>query len=520
MDEFLFYHVLACRFYPLNALNSFREACGSYDLNLLNTGWILPLRSNAYVGSFPSLYYLPIFLLWRSPDSARLVGLLFLLAQAMILARLFYRKTAVLFGVLLLFFPYAYQHIADTGPISFQITSIFLIILLTRRWFRDQRMHWLLCCTALVFLGIWTKLVYFWLLPGIALSVLPTVLEHAKKRYQDGTYVKLGVQAIVPGAVLLALLTTLFLSTDPTDASVRPLLNQVLGGEMYSLSELAKNFWNLGVTHALLNPLEATQRVFDVHAPTTFVYLWNAVMFLSVPILLLLCTFTGSSRRNILKATIYYVAFWLTFFIIARTKAAWAMHHTVLSFPFLILSVLATLHCLRDSHWHAQWKNQLRDCAGVILACFIAGNIAWYLTFPFEQRHANDDFSKVTLNRLLEDHTFASNHLYVVTHWGMYYYQVLFGDRSQAVVYIEPLDSMGKVHSLRNTAMSHGRKIAFLYDATAAAADLTLARDSFNLGNDTCIATDATWQMLLEDPTDSVCKTRKDPSMAAAVIVP
>ena len=45
MDEFVQYHPLLCHFYPLNTLNIYREPCGLYDLDLLGTGLVLPLRA-------------------------------------------------------------------------------------------------------------------------------------------------------------------------------------------------------------------------------------------------------------------------------------------------------------------------------------------------------------------------------------------------------------------------------------------------------------------------------------------
>ena len=168
VDEFMIYQPLFCHYYPFSTLNTFAGQCHQYDLNVLGTGLILPLRSYDYVGSFPSLYYYPLFLLWRSPVSARWINALFLLTQAAILSRLFRVRIGTVFLGLCLFFPYFFQHIVDTGPVSFQILTIYLLFLLFRRW--AAKPSWLspLLITLLLFCGIWTKPIYFVLLPGIA----------------------------------------------------------------------------------------------------------------------------------------------------------------------------------------------------------------------------------------------------------------------------------------------------------------------------------------------------------------
>lgn len=134
MDEFCHYHPIISRHYKYNVLNTFRENCRGYDLSFLNTGLVLPLRAYAYEGSSSSLYYYPLFLIWKDPRSARFLGLLFLLVQSLLLARIFNQRYEYTLLFLLCFFPYFFQHLVDTGPINFTTTSIFLLYWLMIKW--------------------------------------------------------------------------------------------------------------------------------------------------------------------------------------------------------------------------------------------------------------------------------------------------------------------------------------------------------------------------------------------------
>ena len=102
MDEFTHYRQILCFHYKYNSLNTFRGGCYEFDLNFLNTGVFLPLRSTAYMGSLHSILYYPLFLVWKSPISARFLGIVFLLIQALILSKIFNIRIGYIFLGLIL----------------------------------------------------------------------------------------------------------------------------------------------------------------------------------------------------------------------------------------------------------------------------------------------------------------------------------------------------------------------------------------------------------------------------------
>ena len=189
MDEFSAYHALACLVHPENYWNSFRESCSQYALKPPFFSQFLPLRSGVYEGSITGLFYYPIFMLWPSPYSARLLGAAMLGLQALLLNRVF--GTRVLLGCVLLlaFMPYSFQHL--TGLQSMMATSVFLVAWLAQMWIR--RMHerrrtsslWAATIGLIVFLGIWMRLNYLTIVPGILLSVW-FMVSTARKQLRAG----------------------------------------------------------------------------------------------------------------------------------------------------------------------------------------------------------------------------------------------------------------------------------------------------------------------------------------------
>ncbi len=500
-DEFIHYHALLCHAYPFNALNTFTGACGGLDLNLLNTGWILPLRAYLYSGSFPSLYYLPLFWLWPSPISARLLNVFLLLLQSIVLAKLFRLKTWHVFLGLLLFFPYAFQHIVDTGPVAFQILTVYLCALLFDRWMERPVLRYPLIIAVLLFLAIWTKLIFFALLPGIAILFLLAVWRRPPA---TANFI---VQFLGGTLLFLALMAALLLSSSPSDPSVYPLLQQFFEkGGQYGLREFFNVLPHLTVTKALLNPLVATHRIYDVWpvAESGLVTLYIALLYLSVP---LLCTW-ALRIKELRKAAQYtlltFALFPLTFFLIAHTKITWAMHHAILAFPFLILAALGLLSMLLQAQ-SAQAVRLKKTMLGM-LGFFVALNLFWFALFPAQAVQSSDDPSKVRINALLHNDNAAQGYFFVITDWGMYFYQGLYGAHDQSVLYMNGIYRQEEFAALKKLSLEHRRKMLFIVNAKAKTTDLALIRTHFSLTRCAALSEHDAWQVWYETGAmDGIC---------------
>lgn len=500
MDEFIFYNKLACFFRPFSIVD---EACSVFDLNFLNTGLILPLRTYHYAGSFPSFYYLPLFLLWKSPLSARFLGYLFLLGGGVILARMFRVSLKHIIIALLLLFPYAFQHLVDTGPIGFHILSVYIYVFLLERWTRTLRWRYVLAIATMLFLGIWIKLSYFWFLPafGILLAISfaenPWLLKHAIHR----------CRVLIQGGVALLLASTavgvLLMSTDPHNPQRMPLWEEIRQSEVRSVRELVRGEWMLsGIVAALQNPMEATQRVYDV-APRGFTAgIYSVLLYGVVPFGLLLAFLLRLPLHPVRRrwSLYYYCAFLLTVAMVTRTRGAWAMHHAILTYPFLILALLSLIAAYREGG-EGRWKWYAARSWSVIFGCFLILNVLFYIRTPFQHVHATEHPSKQVIHAILQRPDIARKYIAVVVDWGMYYINGPYGDREQMVLWWWGMRHEDQVQSLREIAQQYGRKVLFVYMQENTAADIPLIQRSFSLIPCHATIPSDPWQMVAEyDP--------------------
>ncbi len=346
-DEFVHYRLAFCSLLDGDSFVHAQAGCDRYELALPFTSLNLPLRSVAYVGSFPSLYALPALFVWPGVDTVRWLGAAFIVLQAFVLARVFRMPMATIFAGLIGFFPYFFQHMVDTGPVAFQTTSVFLLFILCKRWCERPTFLDAILAGVVVFLGIWTKLVYFVLLPGIALACLPMLIDHRATWWERGLRARTLKQLALGLAVGAGLTAAFLLSYDPADPDVMPLLAEIDRGGRYAFTEYIERFGSLPAVKSLANPLVATQRVFEVDRPSWAGAFYAILAYCFVPFALLLCVWRDLALwRRCAGAFMLYLAFVLTLILITQTKIAWAVHHTVLAFPFLILSFLSTLQCL------------------------------------------------------------------------------------------------------------------------------------------------------------------------------
>ena len=468
MDEFSMYRVLMCRHYEYNSLNTFQESCNVFDLNVLNTGLILPLNGyQHYLGSFPSLYYYPLFLIWKNPISARLLGMIFLIIGALILSKIFEIRIEYIFLGLISFFPYFFQHMVDTGTVAFQIMSFFLIYYLLIKWFKSLKIIYPILISFIIFLGIWTKLTYFWFLPGIGIILIMHLVENRKQILQKPNLRKLIIHSLISAILLLGLLSLLFLSTDPNNSDRKPFLNKIKHSNSRSSEQLfSSKILETKIVKSFLNPCWTTERVYKVTKPSSFVYLYSGFIYLSVPLLWLISFIRLRNTRNknlkkgLLKSILLFFVFIVTALIIISTRTSDATHHAIISFPFLILSFLLAINCLRETENH----NRIFTSKRIILfwfLLFILFNSYFFISFHNQDIKGRTDFSKVEVNEILKNEYLAKNYFYVIVDWGMYYYQALYGNKFQSVLYMGLRENWDT--KLNNLSEKHNRKLLFLH---------------------------------------------------------
>ncbi|MEM2956213.1 MAG: hypothetical protein QW041_01385 [Candidatus Pacearchaeota archaeon] len=509
MDEFAAYHLITCYAYKYNYLNIFNEGCTAYFLNFLNTGLMLPLRTYFYMGSLPSLYYLPLFLIWKSPVSARFLGIIFLVIQSLILSTIFKIKTRYIFSGLILFFPYFFKHIVDPGLAGFQITAVFLIVYLFIKWNEKFKITYLLLASVVIFLGIWTNLTFVWFIPSLIILFITQCIENKKRIIKKNNLKKIVIQLFYALILLLGLLSLLFLSFDLNNKPYLYTLISSDNSKVYSINEMldVKNYIiNSPVFQALINPFLSTKEIYMVESPSYFVYVYDIFIYLSIPLLWLILVLKKKSKTQILKSIIFFALFIFTVIIIIWTKAAWE-HHAVMAYPFLILSFLTAVKTFKETDI-IFFKINFNKIMAIWLILFMIVNC--YFFFSFQNQHLIDhdnppkrqmakDLVDLNINKLLYDPYLAENYFYVITEWGMYRYQALYGNKNQGVFYIEPLNTLDQINLLKDISKKYNRKLLFVYHTgQSSVSNYSLIQESFFLKQCNAIKNNSKWKIMLE----------------------
>lgn len=464
-------------------------------------GIILPLRAYHYAGSFPALYYYPVYLIWNSPLSARALGLVFLCAGAFFAARTFRFKFKYVALGLLLFFPYAFQHVVDTGPVGLHVLSIYVIYALMDRWCATLHKRYISAITVLIFLCIWTKFSYFWMAPGIFSFFLIHVCRHRKFLWTRENLFRLISQSAVAASMLTILVGSLLLSTSPSNSSFKPYLHELLISKSHTLPDLWDGIWWFsGVVWALLHPLEATHRIFIVATPGLAERLYARILFLFVPTMLIVLGIDSYGRKKdsllaLVQPLVLYLAFLVTVITIARTMNAGVMHHAMLSLPFLILAILSTIRCALDSNLP---KLLMKRSLVTVCIVFLGINLIFFAKFPTQQLRNHDHHSKQLAHRILNTGTVSERFTVLIVDWGTYFYEGLYGSPQKSTIMLEGMNDPNLLVEIRNEVRKNNRKLIVMYLNDHDAVRWQEIQSSFPLATCSGMPKSAPWQILYE----------------------
>jgi len=420
MDEFIHYHPIACLHFEHGSENIFSSNCETNNLKIFNI--TLPLRSYDYVGSFRALLYYPLFIIWQSPESARFFGLLLLLIEGIILSKIFKIKYYYFFIGFLLFFPYFFMHAVDTGPVAFHLISIYLIYYLFLRWKDNEKWYYPFLIGTIVLLAVWEKPIF--LIYGLPLFLLFIYLKPSIKMWK---------QLIFPIFIFSTAIGILFFASTYDGKHYYD--------EIFKRSDSitsTDSFIKSPVISAVFNPYYATHRIYNVKNANAFSIFYGLFVLLS-PFLV------GRKRKEYL---FFYFLFIIQVLLIASLKQAFAMHHTILAYPFLILSFMYSLDFSN--------KNMIKKW----LLVFILLNIIIFFTFTAQKVDLTNDKSRIEINTILNNTKIADEYYYIILDWGDYYYQSLYGPRNQSVIYI---DSSKDINLLEDLATLKDKKSIFIY---------------------------------------------------------
>lgn len=471
-DMYCFYSNIAWTYYPLNRL------CWSsryYDLAPV-FNWYLPLRSYYYVGSLTSWIYYPLFLVWPSPDSVRLLGLIALGVEAMLVGRICRYGTFKSFLLMLLFMPYSNQHVIDTGPSAWQIVCMLLIILATERWVtalaRNRRRcwHYPLSIALLTFTGVWSKLSFIFYLPIIPLFLLYHVGRERTALSRPSVQKRFFAQAllaiIVSGVLVGALL----------NSRVR------VGGKRYfavaedvsrdSVENHPAEYtpWKqvVYISRYFTNPLQSASLYCAIDSTISI----SGVLMLGCIALWLIRGAVVLHRRGdgIAFVVVNMLALLLMIAVIASFPGAYSMHHTLLGFPFLILPMVYILARVKRDR-----------IIMVSLTAFMTINLLQFHS-SFRLKYGRGGHIHLVphfeaMNRTLAKH--SAQYVFCHVDWGFYHLQSLYGSRDQCNVRAWPLDSVEGVGMVRDVCRRTGRRPMFIRLKERSGTDIAFLEEHF-----------------------------------------
>ena len=456
-DEFTTYKVVSCLSYPNKNLENFYDVCKRLELAVIPS-WYLPLRSFSYAGSLPGFIYLPFFKLWPSPYSARLLSLGMLAIQAFLLFKLFRVNFLANYLFLLLFMPYAFQNVADTGPVSMHMASIYLIVYLTYRWLQGLENkersvgRYPAMIGILIFLGIWIKLSYFFILPGLGFLLVCMVSEQWLKWNSEQK------TAFWRGTLVMALITVtlsglLLYSQDHAGGHYYQVLQTHPLSRPWGINDIVKHFFR-GLAHYIFDPITAVHYLYYNIIPRPFS--WEGIVFIGLTFTFLIGGWSWVYRQKgrPIFAMAAFGSFLVTFLCLSLSIRTWAMHHVVLSYPFLILAVFSTYSRLPK-----------KPIVALFLVVFVVTNIHLY----FHLSHLKPPPWRThpqlwSFNQLLNQR-FGNRVVFVVLDWWMYNIKALYGEKDQCVIGIFRFKTEEQIASLKRDLKRVGKTPVFIIRA-------------------------------------------------------
>ena len=474
MDEFVHYHAFDCWYYPGNQINNFREGCGIMDLSLF--GKFLPLRSYAYVGSGPGWIYAPIFWLFPHYYSARILGFIALLIMAYPISRVFEIRYSVIVLSLTLLFPVSFQFLMDTGPVSFQFAFAFIAPYLLIRF--PKSILTVLLVGIAGFYCLWTKTFFIVLVP-FCLAWSAYLISNRHKI--NPIEIKEIFPAFVYSGLICGLLFALLLHAQDR-------LGVIL---WYRLS-------GMNQTYSLLEALSRSVMRdfllnFSSFADRNIVSLPSDFFLTPLFFITLLLTVIYFSIRNISNAKwniIFIIVFFITYILVNRNQYAANLHHILMVFPSIIFLILFNFKLLLNENLIIK-----RYLLPLLIVIALLPQLHAFARVSYADIRPENDWSIVEINKNLKDPSISGSHIVVVVHWGAYFFQSLYGNKDQSVVYIEPMNSIQAAAQLKEIASRLGRKPLFIARKDALDGWDNVAKTAFpNIALDSTLTpTDGIW---------------------------
>jgi hypothetical protein len=443
MDELVHYHALGCASAPLQReMPLVRDGCFDHDLRPPFASRPWPLRSYLYVGSFPSLPFLPFWLAFDDPVAARVQGAVFFLLFLALAARLLRLRASSIALAALVYPLLLATFLADEGPVGLSAVLLLGALLAVRRACgsssRVRAAGWAALAGWLLFLGFWTKLVFAWWLPLVAAFALAEARgassswPDALRRHRSAG-AALVLAFAIPAALLLA----------SVDRQGRPYLLVVRQAKMAAEPERVQAAAGRLLPYLVDGARLAPRNVELPRSPL------DPLPLVLAGALLALVSRRGAARR---RASLAWGAGAAATFAFASTSAfsQWPHH-----FAFPLVPLVLALALAADGA-----GTRTRAVFAVLVAVYWVSLAArWPLArFPAESAPAKDELLRFVRAEGLDRDTVQLH-----ASWGTYYVAQLFGDRERILFYMKAApDDPQRLATVRDVALARGRRVLLL----------------------------------------------------------
>jgi hypothetical protein len=449
MDEYLVYEPLACSTHPL-ARGMIGTACDWWKLTLF--GYELRIRSYPYIGLSSSLFHAPLFFLIPHWVSARLLGLISLLLVLVGVQRLTRASYSTVLIVVGLCFPFAYQVLADTGPVGFHMVLFAWIPLLIREI--DQApggasLRWRQIALGLgIFLGIEQKPFIAAFLPVIAAVGVALTFTDAQFSRK---HVQLMKRLILPFA-LCAIPTALLLSAQTENG--QSYLGYLLDFSQQTNPNIPSKFFRhiyQHLAHYLGNVARFADRNYPVETGGVYAYLaGTTTVFWAfyAGILAMSRSWSKPAPRILLIGCLGSIA------VLALVRQTWRCHHAVFVFPFLLPALCIAVEQIK-----------LMRVRNRLLGGLLCTQLLFFALIPFQSTREDASWSRLKVLSYLKASGLDCGNLIIHYDWGAYYLSALYGSTYQRAGFLRDFVTEPKLAEVLEFSTTTGADPVFVMRA-------------------------------------------------------
>jgi len=130
---------------------------------------------------------------------------------------------------------------------------------------------------------------------------------------------------------------------------------------------------------------------------------------------------------------------------------------------------------------------------------FFIYNLFFFFTLIKQTPQLGNEQIRYEINHFLSNKEIANDYIYVVVDWGMYYFQSLFGDINQTVLYEEPFSEIYQVEDLEIIRSQTHNNFLFIYNKNVGATVTEFIKANYDVVECLPFKNSGSWGILYEN---------------------